>query len=99
VDRIYFLSVATLAVPVPVQIVITPNSGTPGSFDFSWNSNAGKVYDLVSSTDLSTAPDTWPVWQGHSGIPTNHPAANTLTNIPGGGDPKRFFSVIEKQAP
>jgi hypothetical protein len=80
------------------QVIITPTAGSPGNYDFEWNSQEGKVYDLVSSTDLSSAPNTWPVWDGRADLIAS-PPSNTLTNIPGGGDPRRFFVLIEKDAP
>jgi hypothetical protein len=80
------------------HLMITPNASNPGNYDFSWNSSAGKVYDLVSSEDLSTAPSTWAVWQGKSGIAASETGTTTLINIPGGGTPRRFFAVVEKAA-
>jgi flavin-binding protein dodecin len=69
------------------------------NYDFNWASRPGKLYDLVSSTTLDTSPATWPVWQGHGNLTSNPARSNTLTAIPGGGDPRRFFCVIEKDAP
>jgi hypothetical protein len=80
------------------QVIITPTAGSPGNYDFEWESQAGKLYDLVSATDLSTASNTWPVWNGRADL-TATPPTNTLTDIPGGGDPRRFFVLIEKDAP
>jgi hypothetical protein len=77
-----------------MQLVITPHASNPGNYDFEWNSQAGKVYDLVSATDLSTAPTTWPVWDAQSNIASGG-ATTTLSDIPGGGDLKRFFAVVE----
>jgi alpha-galactosidase len=75
------------------QLVITPNGA---NYDFAWNSLEGKLYDLVSSTDLATPIPTWPVWDGKLNIPPT-PPINTLTSVTGDGD-KRFFAVIEKDA-
>jgi hypothetical protein len=80
------------------QVVITPTSGNSGSYGFQWASQAGKVYDLVSSTDLSTPRATWSVWNGQSDLVAT-PPNNILSNIPGGGDPRRFFAVVERDAP
>jgi hypothetical protein len=91
-----FLSAAPPVV-TPFDLVITPNAN-PGQYDFQWDSQQGKVYDLVSSTDLSTAPDTWPVWDGQADLAAS-PPTNTLGNIAGGGDVRRFFAVLEKDAP
>jgi len=85
-DAVTFGSITTFS------LTITPNGA---DYDFTWNSKAGKTYDLVSSTDLSTSPTTWVLWDGRTGI-TGTPPGNTITNIPGGG-PRRFFAVIEKE--
>lgn len=77
---------------------LNPNAGNPGNFDFSWNSKEGKVYKLVGSTDLSTAPDSWPVWQEHENIAGTAPT-NVLTNVTGGESSPRFFAVVEMDAP
>ncbi|MCF7675043.1 MAG: Ig-like domain repeat protein, partial [Akkermansiaceae bacterium] len=79
-------------------LTITPNAGTAGNYDFVWTSQAGKLYDLVSSTDLSTPPASWDVWQGQADIEGTAPT-NMLEDIPGGGDPSRFFAVLEKNPP
>lgn len=63
-------------------------------FNFSWNSKNDVVYDLVSSTDLSTDPGTWSVWEGQSDIPGTG-SEITLNEI-FSGDSKRFFAVIER---
>lgn len=79
-------------------LTITTNAGTPSNFDFAWDSKEGKLYDLVSSTDLVGPADTWPVWNGQSDLAAT-PPLNTLTDIPGGGDTRRFFAVVEKDPP
>lgn len=79
-------------------LVITPTSGSPGNYDFEWDSQDGRLYDLVSATDLSTASTSWPVWDGREDMIAT-PPVNTLTDIPGGGDTRRFFAMIEKLAP
>jgi len=82
----------------PPVLVLTPNTVTPGNYDFTWTSQAGKVYDIVTSTDLSTAIATWPVWDDQEGLPAT-PPNNVLANVPGGGDTRRFFAVVERDAP
>ena len=77
---------------------INPNAENPGTYDLSWNSKDGTVYKLVSSTDLSTAPSEWPVWEGNENIAGTAPA-NTLPNISGVDAPKRFFAVVEMDPP
>lgn len=78
---------------------VSKNGAAPENFDFTWNSTAGKLYDLVSSTDLSTNPETWPVWQGNEDIPAAQDGVNQLFDIPSGleiGDPRRFFAIRER---
>ena len=84
------------------SVIITPSVGSPGHYDFEWNSQTGKVYDLVSSTDLSTAPASWQVYDpdGPGGNPPfgDIPSAGvttTLTAVPS-ADPRRFFAMREK---
>ena len=36
--------------PTAFQLTITPNASTSGNYDFSWGSQADKIYDLVSDT-------------------------------------------------
>lgn len=79
-------------------LTVVPNAGNPGNYDFTWNSKAGKVYDLVSTNDLSAPRSQWPVWNGLTNI-VGTPPSNTLTNIPGGGTSQRFFALIEKDSP
>ncbi|MEM1085179.1 MAG: BNR-4 repeat-containing protein [Verrucomicrobiota bacterium] len=85
-------------VPETFPLVITPTVGTPGNYDFEWESMEGKVYDLLSSTDLSTSPETWSVYLGNENIAAT-PPINTLTDVTGSGDPARFFAVVEKDPP
>jgi hypothetical protein len=80
------------------RLNIAPNQSNPGNCDFRWNSEAGKIYDLVSSEELATAPATWAVWESQSDIPPT-PPTNTLPNIYGGGNSRRFFAVAEKDGP
>lgn len=95
-DNVRFTAVDGTAPTSTLAVTIAPTDGSPGNYDFTWNSQAGKVYKLVSSTDLATAPASWGVWESHSDLPAS---TNTLTNVPGGGETKRFFSVIEEDAP
>jgi hypothetical protein len=78
----------------PLALSISPSPGQSGLFDFRWSSTANRVYDLVSSVDLSTSPDTWEVWDGREGI-NGTGETITLTGLPGGGA-KRFFALVEK---
>jgi hypothetical protein len=89
------LSASTPPSPPPFKLTITPN-GT--GFDFSWPSQTGKVYDLVTSTDLATPVASWTVYDDgsavHGGLAAT-PPTNTLMAVPGSG-PRRLFAVIEK---
>ena len=71
-------------------------------YDFSWNSRSDKIYDLVSSTDLSTTPENWPVYDDgnfvYENIEPSGTGSSSLTGVAGIGS-KRFFAVIEKDAP
>jgi len=88
-----------LAVPAPesLDLTITPSATTAGNYDFSWASQDGKVYDLVSSTDLSTSPSTWQVYGEDNGNLEGTGPVNTLLDVSVDGDPKRFFAVIAKE--
>lgn len=80
-----------------LDLEIKPNEENEGAFDFSWTSREGQEYDLVSSADLSTAPESWAVWQGLAGLAATAPQ-NTLQNIPGNGATRRFFALIERDS-
>ena len=85
--------------PTSFPLSITRNGA---NYDFSWPSQSGKVYDLLSSTDLSTSLATWAVYDpdGPSG---NDPygdilataPTNLLSAVPPSGS-VRFFAVREK---
>jgi hypothetical protein len=83
-----------------IQLTITPNGA---NYDFSWNSQNGKLYRLVTSTDLATPIAEWPVYNdgvnpGYDGILPSGTGTNTLTAVVPIG-PKRFFAVVESNAP
>ncbi len=71
-------------------LAVTQNGA---NLEFTWNNQTGKLYDLLSATDLTTAPAAWGVWNDHADID-----AGFLT-IPRPGDPKRFFALREKDDP
>jgi hypothetical protein len=81
----------------PFKLTITaalaPNTG----YDFTWDSQVGKVYDLATSTDLATPIADWPVHASYSDIPATG-TITTLTSVSMNG-PGRFFAVVEKDAP
>ncbi len=75
-------------------------SGNGPDFDFSWNSRTDKLYDLLSSTDLSTPPSTWAVYDDGVTLYENIvPSGLTtvLSAVPS-ADPSRFFVLREKDA-
>ncbi|MCF7734364.1 MAG: Ig-like domain-containing protein [Akkermansiaceae bacterium] len=78
----------------PLRLTI---AGNGANLDFTWESQAGKVYDLLSATDLSTALATWAVWNGNQDIAAT-PDTNLLS-ISRPADALRFFAVAEKDAP
>jgi lysophospholipase L1-like esterase len=78
------------------NLEITANTSTPGNYDFEWDSEVDKVYNLVSNTSLATAPSGWSVWDNQADI-TSGGTTTSLPNIPGGGYPARFFVVVEKE--
>ncbi|HNQ89803.1 MAG TPA: Ig-like domain-containing protein [Verrucomicrobiota bacterium] len=84
--------------PIPLVLASAPNAANRGHYDFTWDSRADKIYDLVSATSLSTPISTWPVWDGQADLAAT-PPRNTLSAIPGGGDAQRFFALIAKRSP
>ena len=65
---------------------------------FTWTSQAGMRYDLLSEIDPSVAmPVDWPVYDGHEQIMAT-PDTNTLT-IPLPAESERFFVIKEYPAP
>ncbi|WP_411847535.1 hypothetical protein AAFN60_09655 [Roseibacillus persicicus] len=63
-----------------------------GNLEFTWTSEDGMIYDLVSSSDLTTAPSTWPVYEDNSEIPADGDGFNELV-IPIPSDAEMFFAV------
>jgi len=73
------------------------------ALDFTWDSRDGRVYDLLSATDLSAAPSTWNVHDDGVNPPYQDLAAsgtgtNTLDDVPLDGT-VRFFAIAERPAP
>ncbi len=90
---------ADVSVSPPALSLGISRNGT--NFDFEWNSQTGKVYDLVSSPDLSTAVGSWSAYDDGVTIYENivsNPPTNSLSDIPVQGS-RRFFSVVEKEVP
>ena len=70
-------------------------SRTGNQLAFTWNSRAGKQYDLLSATSLDTPRGTWPVYQSYQDLPADPSGANLLAGIPLDGA-IRFFAVREE---
>ena len=88
-------------VPPPIPLSVSRNGA---NYDFTWQSQKGKLYDLLSSTNLSTAPANWTVYDP-DGPGGNNPLSSIIgispTNVlsavaPSG--PARFFVLAEKNA-
>ncbi len=71
------------------------NAGS--DLEFTFDSEAGKVYDILSSTDPEAEPNSaaWAVWQAD--IPATAPVNVETFARP--ADAKRFFVIREKDAP
>jgi hypothetical protein len=67
------------------------------NLDFTWESEAGKLYNLLSAIDPSADPKTWAVWNNHSDMAAT-PDENILT-IPRPADEERYFVIQEFDAP
>ena len=65
--------------------------------EFTFDSVAGKVYDILSTTDPEAEPDpsSWAVWQ--TGIAATAPV--NVESFARPADAKRFFVIREKDAP
>lgn len=73
-----------------LQLAVTSDGD---NLTFTWNSQGGQVYSLLSETDLETAPATWPIFDGNMDIVAT-PPTNTLT-LPRPDDATRFFVIEE----
>ena len=84
-----------------IPLIIQPNAETAGSYDFEWDSQPGKIYDLLTSTDLADPVAEWPVYDDGETVHESIPSAGettTLTAVPS-ADPRRFFAIRETDAP
>ena len=86
----------------PFRVSNAPND----TLAFRWDSQAGKLYNLLSVTNPSApippgaepaAPSEWPVFGNHTAIAAS-PPENILT-IPRPADPARYFVIEEYDAP
>jgi hypothetical protein len=84
--------------PPPFDLTIAPNGA---NFDFSWDSQPGKAYDLLASTDPATPVAEWPIYNDGATLYENIPATGTTTTlmaVPSSG-PRRFFAMREEDGP
>jgi hypothetical protein len=101
-EQVFLNAIAALTGGFPpedqFQVRISQNGA---DFDFEWDSQPGKLYDLLASTDLATPIADWPVYDDgvtlHDEIPS---AGGTTTRsaVPS-ADPRRFFAIREYDAP
>jgi len=76
------------------RLAITPAVAPATGFDLEWNSNAGKAYNLRTSTDLDGPISEWDLLAADVAAT---PPAN-LVNVQGDGL-RRFYAVEEFDAP
>ena len=80
----------------PLQLKIAQ---TGSDLNFEWNSITGVQYDLVSSSDLSTSPETWDIYDDGASdfesIQASGTGTNTLTGVIKQG-PVSFFALRAK---
>ena len=89
-----------IEVPDPIELTIDRNGA---NYDLSWNSKVGRVYDLLSSADLSDLPTTgWDIHLAplttYRAIPASGTGTTVLDDVPSDG-PRRFFVIRESEAP
>ena len=77
-----------------LRLVISPATPPATGFDLEWDSQAGKLYNLLTSTDLADPIAEWDLIEGD--IAANPPA--NVMNVPEDG-PRRFYAVEEFDAP
>ena len=70
-------------------------SSTGSDLEFRWNSRNGQVYDLVSSTNLDTTPDTWDVVPGFAAIPADPSGQNQLLDFSLPASTRTFYAIRE----
>ena len=70
-----------------------------GGLTFEWGSNAGKKYDLLSSTDLTIPISQWDAYssggQTYENMEASGSGTNQISNVLALGD-VRFFVVVEE---
>jgi hypothetical protein len=78
--------------PVPLKLAIEESGG---NLTFRWDGKFGKVYDILTSSDLAGDPSSWTPLI--SNIPATLPTNTELHTWTGGT--KAFFVVSEKAGP
>lgn len=85
--------------PSKWQFQLVSELGPERVLTFTWESAAGKVYNLRSALDPSAAdPGEWAIYDGHSDMDAT-PPTNTLTVPFPADDPARYFVLEEFNAP
>lgn len=88
-NDLWFLESVRVEV-IPFGLLIK-QEGAPASMDLTWPVRARKVYDLLSSPDMTQNPTNWPVWEGKSGL-----TGGTVNDVYRSTDARRFFVLRER---
>jgi hypothetical protein len=89
---------AEVSIPAPLVLTITVDGP---NLDMSWNSLPGMQYDLLSSDNLETAPNTWAIYNDGVTSYENIPATGLMTTLDDvlRVGPMRFFVLREEPVP
>ncbi len=95
-ERTWYAGIGYELVPESPEflLTITPATAPATGFVLDWQSQAGKLYNLRTSTDLTGAVSNWALVEG--GIEAT-PPTNTYPVDP--ADPRRFYAVEEQVEP
>jgi hypothetical protein len=88
------LTVSPIPEPASFALAITPAIAPATGFDLAWQSQAGKLYNLRTSTDLANPIAGWDLVAGDI-VAT--PPTNVANVDP--ADPRRFYAVEKFDAP
>ena len=99
-DRSYYAGLSYVKTgSAVVDLNLDVNWSAGPSLVFTWDSQAGKLYNLRSETDPSNGtPDTWPIFDGKADLPADPSGRNTLT-LPVPAEPLRLFVIEQFTAP
>ena len=88
--------VRAISEPSPLDLALTITAATAPAtgFDLEWESQAGKIYNLRTTTDLAGPIDDWDLVRGD--IEATPPA--NVENVDS-ADPQRFYVIEEVVAP